>query len=130
MYAYSHYKLLSESLTATGSTGAIVRRNEAKGGIEIKFADKPEDAVLANLRLHGIRRSFAHRVWWKKLTTALGHGLKELSSLHSRDTRTGRRPGNRRNAAQTTSLSRPCRGIGSSPTEPTTPYGITRCCFH
>jgi hypothetical protein len=49
---------------------AIVRKNEEKGGIEILFASKPADEIIADLKAHGFRWSPYNSVWWKKYSDA------------------------------------------------------------
>ena len=45
-----------------------VSRNAAKGGIELKFSDKPSDAIIARLHAAGFRFSYRQRLWYAKDT--------------------------------------------------------------
>lgn len=47
-------------------TGAKVRFNEDKGGIEIVFPAKPDQAVLDNLKANGFKWSKFNKCWWIK----------------------------------------------------------------
>ena len=52
--------------TMVGTVSAS--RNAAKGGIEIKFSDKPSDAIIARLHAAGFRFSYRQRLWYAKDT--------------------------------------------------------------
>lgn len=45
-------------------TGAIIRRNVAKGGLEVAFPKKPDPSTLAALKSEGFRWSSMAKVWW------------------------------------------------------------------
>lgn len=51
---------------ASGSTGAVVSRNEAKNGIEIRFPSRPGDGVLARLKANGWRWSRFSGCWYNR----------------------------------------------------------------
>lgn len=51
---------------SAGATGATVTRNEAKNGIEIRFASRPGDDVLANLKANGWRWSRFSKCWYTR----------------------------------------------------------------
>ena len=51
---------------SAGATGATVTRNEAKNGIEIRFASRPGDDVLANLKANGWRWSRFAGCWYNR----------------------------------------------------------------
>ncbi len=48
----------------TVATGATIRLNEAKGGIEICFAAKPAESVIASIKADGFRWSRFNKVWY------------------------------------------------------------------
>jgi hypothetical protein len=48
--------------------GVEVSENKEKQGIEIRFAAKPSDAVLAELKAHGFRWSRAAGCWYAKIS--------------------------------------------------------------
>ena len=54
--------------TATTAGTVSVGRNAAKGGIEIKFSDKPSDAIIARLHAAGFRFSYRQSLWYGKDT--------------------------------------------------------------
>lgn len=51
-------------------TDTTVSRNLERGGIEIRFSEKPTDDILASLHDHDFRWSRFNRVWWKKFNDA------------------------------------------------------------
>jgi hypothetical protein len=48
------------------ATNVQVSRNEEKGGIEIRFPNKPNDSILASLHDKGFNWSRFNKVWWIK----------------------------------------------------------------
>ena len=50
--------------------GVQVSKNEEKGGIEIRFPEKPTDNILASLHDRDFRWSRFNQVWWKKFNPA------------------------------------------------------------
>lgn len=46
--------------------GIVVRQNEMKDGVEIRFTMKPMEATLAALKAFGFRWSFKQRIWYAK----------------------------------------------------------------
>jgi len=55
----------SESNDSQAGTVATVSENKAKGGIELRFPEKPAAAVLDNLKAHGWRWSRFSSCWYK-----------------------------------------------------------------
>lgn len=49
-------------------TGALIRHNGARQGIEVAFPARPDDAVLARLKAAGFRWSRASRCWYAKFS--------------------------------------------------------------
>jgi hypothetical protein len=47
-----------------------VTKNEEKGGIEIRFPQKPSQEVINNLKANGYRWSSFASVWWKRYSDA------------------------------------------------------------
>lgn len=47
-----------------------VSRNQEKGGIEIRFPEKPTNDIINSLKDKGFRWSPFHNVWWKKFDEA------------------------------------------------------------
>jgi len=58
-----------------------VSRNEAKGGIEIKFDSKPDDEIIELLKMTGFRWSHFSKVWWAKYTDDLWQFANKLSTI-------------------------------------------------
>jgi hypothetical protein len=56
----------------------LVTSNPAKGGIEVKFARKPDPDVLDSLKRNGFRWSRFGKLWYKKDTPATRNYLRTL----------------------------------------------------
>ena len=48
--------------------GVIVRKNEVKNGVEIKFPDKPSQEIRDRLKIKGFRYSRKLKIWYSKFT--------------------------------------------------------------
>jgi hypothetical protein len=82
-YPYKAYPgmvpTLSHDAPPTYSTGAAtIRHNLEKSGIEIRFADRPDEAVLARLKSHGWRWSRFSKCWYAKQSDAANAFANEL----------------------------------------------------
>jgi len=62
-------------------TGAIVRKNDELGGVEIAFASKPEPETLAKIKSHGFRWSSRAKVWYAKYSPAKWIDAHQLAGL-------------------------------------------------
>ena len=64
-----------EPLTASPSNGGggsgIVRKNEEKNGMEVKFPGKPDQEVIDYLKASGFHWSRAQRLWYKRFDERL-----------------------------------------------------------
>jgi hypothetical protein len=70
--AYSH-------IAPAATTGAAtIKQNLEKSGIEIRFADRPDEAVLARLKSHGWRWSRFSKCWYAKQSDAAESFANEL----------------------------------------------------
>ena len=56
----------SESNNTESNKDKIVRKNEEKNGVEIKFSSKPSDEILSKLKSNGFRWSKFSKVWYCK----------------------------------------------------------------
>lgn len=56
-----------DGATVTGSR-ATVARNAEHDGVEVRFAEKPDEQTLADMKAHGFRWSFKQRIWYAKYT--------------------------------------------------------------
>ncbi len=62
----------------TSASGVTVTRNEAKGGVEIRFPAKPAQATIDRVKAAGFRWSRFSGCWWAKAserTLAFAYGL-------------------------------------------------------
>lgn len=57
---------VTESNVGLPASGVSVTENEAKNGVEIRFAEKPEREVLDRLKAHGFRWGFHAKCWYAK----------------------------------------------------------------
>lgn len=65
--------------SSVGGAGVTVTENEAKNGVEIRFADKPSDEVRAALKGAGFKWSKAQGLWYARRspeTLAFAQGLQ------------------------------------------------------
>ena len=62
-------------------TGAIVRKNEELGGVEIAFPTKPEPEILAQIKAHGFRWSSRAKVWYAKYSPSRWIEAHQLAGL-------------------------------------------------
>lgn len=70
---------VSSDLAPTISTGAAtISHNQEKQGIEIRFAERPDDSVLARLKSHGWRWSRFSKCWYTRQSDAAEAFAAEL----------------------------------------------------
>lgn len=62
-------------------TGIIIRRNEEKDGIEIKFPEHPGTEVIELLKLAGFRWSRFAKLWWVKYSDERWDFAQNISSI-------------------------------------------------
>ena len=71
---------LAPSSAPTASNGAAaIRHNIEKSGIEIRFADRPDESILARLKSHGWRWSRFSKCWYAKQSDAAEAFANELA---------------------------------------------------
>jgi len=63
-------KVKNSASIVENSEDIIVSHNVERGGIEIKFPDKPNDSVINTLKDRNFRFSPYHLLWWKKYNDA------------------------------------------------------------
>jgi hypothetical protein len=78
---------------ATGGVGVEVAENEGKDGVEVKFAEKPEQSVLEQMKTQGFRWSKFQKLWYARrspetLTFAYGLAGKQAEVPTSPDMNT------------------------------------------
>lgn len=69
--------------SGASSDGVTVRENEEKGGIEIKFASKPDSSVIASLKANRFRWSKFQKLWYAKAsdsTREFAYGLAGVTA--------------------------------------------------
>ncbi|GMU20599.1 MAG: hypothetical protein AMXMBFR13_06960 [Phycisphaerae bacterium] len=63
---------------ATDGVGVQVTENEQKDGVEIRFAEKPDQSVIEQVKSHGFRWSKFQKLWYARRseeTLAFAYGL-------------------------------------------------------
>lgn len=73
VYPYKHYTAQDVRETAPGdaqtaTAGAIFRFNEEKGGVEVKFSQKPDSKITTYLSQNGFRWSRFQKLWYARRT--------------------------------------------------------------
>ena len=82
-YPYKAYPGIMPTL-ATGAAptvsngAATIRHNIEKAGIEIRFADRPDDSILARLKSHGWRWSRFSKCWYARQSDSAEAFANEL----------------------------------------------------
>lgn len=66
---------------AAALTGAIIRRNAAKGGLEVAFPRKPDPETLSALKSQGFRWSSMAKVWWIKYNASAEAAARRILGI-------------------------------------------------
>jgi len=69
-----------EELVSFPAGGVTVTENAEKGGLEIRFSEKPSPAILENLKAHGWRWSRFNGCWYNKHTAENAEFARNLSA--------------------------------------------------
>lgn len=66
---------------AAPMTGAIIRRNQSKGGLEVAFPRKPDPETLSALKAEGFRWSSMAKVWWIKYSAGAEAAARRILGI-------------------------------------------------
>ena len=75
--AKSRFFLHSNGAAGSASPQKIITRNEARGGMEVKFSGKPDQIVIDYLKANGFHWSRRQSLWYRKYHAALFEEIED-----------------------------------------------------